>query len=115
MGTAPASIQAHITHPAAACQRSCAPSPTYAMVNVGPTTADPALVVMDKEGGGAPPGGEYRMVKYVGCCTMFVGLVLFIPTCCCPCDSKEHYIAPDGTHYMPTGAVDDKYGPCSCC
>ena len=71
---------------------------------------------------GAPPGGEYRMVPYVGPSTWLAviavavcfGVCAPLP-CCCPCDTKELYVAPDGTHYTANGTIDTVYGPCNCC
>ena len=63
---------------------------------------------------GAPPGGYWQQVEYVGVVTWIVSL-LVVPVCCCPCDNKELYFAPDGTHYNAYGAKDEMFGPCNCC
>ena len=67
---------------------------------------------------GCPPGGVFKNVEYVGpitCCITFWCLESMCSPLCCPCDTKEMYIAPDGTHYSLTGTVDEKFGPCKCC
>ena len=70
---------------------------------------------------GCPPGGVFENVSYVGPITCIITFLLgelffgFCSPLCCPCDTKEMYIAPDGTHYSITGSVDKKYGPCKCC
>ena len=68
---------------------------------------------------GCPPGGVFEDVPYVGpitcCITFWLGELAMCSPLCCPCDTKEMYIAPDGTHYSLTGTVDEKYGPCKCC
>jgi len=67
---------------------------------------------------GCPPGGVFKNVPYVGDTTWCIALCFLEVTLCtpllCPCDTKEMYIAPDGTHYSPTGTLDEKYGPCKC-
>ncbi len=59
---------------------------------------------------GAPPGGYWRMQPTVGPITMGINLLLLcflVPPvfCCCPCDTRYVYIAPNGIAYMPTGMV----------
>ena len=68
---------------------------------------------------GCPPGGVFKNVPYVGDTTWCIALCFLEVALCtpllCPCDTKEMYIAPDGTHYSLNGTVDEKYGPCKCC
>ena len=53
---------------------------------------------------GAPPGGEYIIEKHCGIITILIGLFLCPCVCCCPCDTQEVYVAPDGTRWTRTGA-----------
>ena len=58
---------------------------------------------------GAPPGGAYRQVKFCGAMTCMVAVCLVIFSlpplvCCCPCDQKTVYVAPDGSLWSPEGA-----------
>ena len=60
---------------------------------------------------GAPPGGYWMQQQTVGPATMGIlaglCLCLCIPPvfCCCPCDTRYVYMAPNGVAYMPTGMV----------
>ena len=60
---------------------------------------------------GAPPGGYWRMQPTVGPITMAINAAVCICFCagfwycCCPCDTRYVYIAPNGIAYMPTGMV----------
>ena len=64
---------------------------------------------------GCPPGGTYANVKFVGPVSWLVCICIGVCGLICPCDTKEHYIAPDGVHYTVNGTRDDVYGPCKCC
>mmetsp|Transcript_4229 Transcript_4229/g.10917 ORF Transcript_4229/g.10917 Transcript_4229/m.10917 type:complete len:176 (+) Transcript_4229:68-595(+) len=48
---------------------------------------------------GAPPGGNRIVEKYCGMITILVGLFIVPCVCCCPCDERHVYIAPDGSRY----------------
>ena len=54
---------------------------------------------------GAPPGGEYKNVKYTGCITVFCGLLTFGFACFCPCDEKEVYVCADGSQWKRSGGL----------
>ena len=60
---------------------------------------------------GAPPGGHWMEQPFVGPTTMMINaglcLCFCLPPCwcCCPCDKRYVYIAPNGVAYMPTGMV----------
>jgi hypothetical protein len=49
---------------------------------------------------GAPPGGHYESEQYCGVVTILIGIFLFPCVCCCPCDSRQVYVAPDGRRFM---------------
>ena len=53
---------------------------------------------------GAPPGGVYTIEKHCGLITILIALFVFPCVCCCPCDTQEVYVAPDGTRWTRTGA-----------
>jgi hypothetical protein len=52
---------------------------------------------------GAPPGGIWRHERYCGCTSCLLCLML-VPVCCCPCDERRTYIAPDGTRFVMSGS-----------
>ena len=54
---------------------------------------------------GVPPGGYYKMEKYCGPVTWCIGCFVFACVCCCPCDDREVYIAPNGAKYTRNGAA----------
>ena len=60
---------------------------------------------------GAKPGGSWTHETYVGTTTLIIIAVLCIVALpfawsplCCPCDSREVYIAPDGNKLTRSGA-----------
>ena len=53
---------------------------------------------------GAPPGGRYTLEKHCGLITWLVGIFLFPFVCCCPCDTREMYVAPDNSRWTMHGA-----------
>jgi len=53
---------------------------------------------------GAPPGGRYTLEKHCGLITWLVGIFLFPFVCCCPCDTRETYVAPDNSRWTMHGA-----------
>jgi hypothetical protein len=45
---------------------------------------------------GLPPGGHMESEQFCGIFTWLVGCCLFPLVCCCPCDSRQVYVSPDG-------------------
>ena len=45
---------------------------------------------------GLPPGGHMESEQFCGMITWLIGCFLFPFVCCCPCDSKQVYVSPDG-------------------
>lgn len=61
---------------------------------------------------GAAPGGVWRTEQYSGMVTMiifivllFVGALFCWTPFCCPCDSRQVYVAPNGQKYTRSGAM----------
>jgi len=57
---------------------------------------------------GAQPGGHIEMEKYCGATTWLIGCLLCPCVCCCPCDQKFVYVAPNGQR------IPDPSASCSC-
>ena len=53
---------------------------------------------------GAPLGGVYTIESHCGVITILIAVFVFPCICCCPCDTQEVYVAPDGTRWLRTGA-----------
>ena len=45
------------------------------------------------------PGGVWKVERYCGCVSCMI-FFLFPCVCCCPCDEKRIYIAPDGHRWV---------------
>lgn len=75
----------------------------------------PKVIVMQAGGGqgSAPPGvaagGQWIQEKYCGPITWVIGLCLFWPVVCCPCDNRMVYMM-NGVKYNMQGHVVS-----SCC
>ena len=99
--------------PAAA---DCAKEPVKACVvetpavDVAPatvTSTDPNMPF------GAAPGGIWRTEQYSGMVTLIIFVVLILiggllfcwAPFCCPCDSRQVYVAPNGQKHTRSGAV----------
>jgi len=61
---------------------------------------------------GAAPGGTWTAESYSGQVTLIIFIVLilvFWPALCapfcCPCDSRNVYVAPNGVKYVASGQV----------
>merc|ERR1719362_115759 len=54
---------------------------------------------------GAPPGGQWIPDQYCGILTILIAIFLVPCVCCCPCDTRQVYLAPTGTKYLPDGRV----------
>lgn len=63
---------------------------------------------------GAPLGGVYTFEKHCGLITILIALFVFPCVCCCPCDTQEVYVAPDGTRWTRTGARLSDGKRCCC-
>ena len=53
---------------------------------------------------GAPAGGVWARESFCGPVTLLIGICFFIPSCFCPCDQRNVYIAPDGMKYNEVSA-----------
>ena len=62
---------------------------------------------------GAAPGGIWRTEQYSGMVTLIIFVVLILiggllfcwAPFCCPCDSRQVYVAPNGQKHTRSGAV----------
>ena len=53
---------------------------------------------------GAPPGGQYKIEKYMGPLSWCICCFACCCVICCPCDEREIYLAPNGRKYTRNGA-----------
>ena len=53
---------------------------------------------------GAPPGGQYKIEKYMGPLSWCICCFACCCIICCPCDEREIYVAPNGRKYTRNGA-----------
>ena len=60
---------------------------------------------------GAPPGGHYENEQFCGVITILIAIFLVPCVCCCPCDSRQVYVAPDGRRFQLPG----NEAGCECC
>jgi len=126
---------AYHTQPVMPAQAGYATQPVQAGYAVQPLAAQPAGFQERPPPPGAPPGGTYKMVHYVGpqtqqaglCCCIIGFLLIIGPGICCiiagafagaePKDQKEVYAVIQGgeeTYYSLNGTIDTKVGP-ECC
>ena len=59
---------------------------------------------------GAPPGGTWVREPYCGPITLLIGICFFLPSCFCPCDQRNVYIAPNGYKYNEHGGIMSQGG-----
>ena len=54
---------------------------------------------------GAPPGGVWVNDNYCGPVTICIAILICFPTCCCPCDTRTVYLAPNGQKFNEQGMI----------
>ena len=54
---------------------------------------------------GAPPGGVWMNDNYCGPVTICIAILICFPTCCCPCDTRTVYLAPNGQKFNEQGMI----------